>query len=61
VNEIIDAIWITSSDIDHKGDTIFINFIKKLFSPLIVIDRDGEDSDNDLCKCNLVGFNVIPF
>jgi hypothetical protein len=49
VNEIIEAIWITSTDIDHKGDILFINFVKKLFSPLVIIDHDGKDSKNDLC------------
>jgi hypothetical protein len=51
VNEIIEAIWITSTDIDKQGDKIFINFIKKLFSPLVVIDRDSKNPDADLCKC----------
>ncbi|KAE8447852.1 hypothetical protein EG329_010081 [Mollisiaceae sp. DMI_Dod_QoI] len=49
VNEITEAVWITSDEAGQKN-AIFPKFIKRLFVPLVVIDHDPNDADNDFCR-----------
>ncbi|CZR51156.1 uncharacterized protein PAC_01031 [Phialocephala subalpina] len=50
VNEIIEAVWITSDEAGQKDDMMFLNFTKKIFAPLVVIDHDPTHAGNDYCR-----------
>lgn len=39
-----------TSGVENRNDPIFVNSLKKLSTALIVIDHDGEPSDDDPCQ-----------
>ncbi|KAG9231383.1 hypothetical protein BJ875DRAFT_517370 [Amylocarpus encephaloides] len=50
VDELIEALWMSVNGVVDRGDQIFLRFIHKLFTPLVVIDKDIDDDSIGYCR-----------